>query len=157
MGCGKTYIGKQLAKILDFNFFDIDDEVEAISGKSITTIFREEGESVFRDYETRALLSLSKKPNAVIATGGGTPCFLDNMKIIKESGISVYLKISPKRLAQRLEKNQESRPLIQSNNNSQLIQKITGILKNREKYYMKADYIINEKNGNANYIKDMLF
>ncbi len=157
MGSGKTYIGKQLAENLGFDFFDMDDEIEKIAGKNISKIFEEDGESCFRTYESKLLLKLSKKENAVIATGGKTPCFAENMKIIKKTGVSVYLKFDVDKLAERLENIKQTRPLIADRNKKELYEFITSEVRKREPCYMKADYIVNDESANAENIASLLF
>jgi len=157
MGSGKTFVGQQLAGKLGFDFFDMDAEIEKVAGKSIAAIFKEDGESCFRTYEKELLLRLSKKENAVIATGGGTPCCGENMKIIKKTGVSVYLKFDVDKLAERLEHIKHTRPLIASKNKDELYLFIAKTLKKREPCYMKADYVAGGKNANAENIVSLLF
>lgn len=156
MGCGKTSVGKKLAEKTGYDFYDLDDEIENFTGKSITKIFETDGEQSFREYESKALLNLSKKEKAVIATGGGTPCFADNMKIIKESGISIYLQTSPETLANRLNQIKQTRPLIASKEKKELDLFVSKKLFEREPYYIKADYIIKEKNICADRILNLI-
>ena len=157
MGCGKTLIGKKLAEKLKYDFYDIDTEIEKIACKSVIKIFEEDGESRFREFEKQVLLSLSAKNKAVIATGGGTPCFDDNMEIIKKTGLSVYIKLSAESLFERLETTKKTRPLIASKNKSQLHSFITELLKQREPCYLKADRIIKGEKANANNIASLIF
>jgi len=157
MGCGKTYTGKELASNIEYEFLDMDDEVINNAGKSIPDIFSENGESVFREYERKALLNLLKKDNVVIATGGGAPCFADNMELINKSGISVYLEMSPESLAKRLEHIKQTRPLVASKKGEELGKFIAEKLWKREPYYMKAHYIVSEKDINADYIQKLIF
>ncbi len=157
MGCGKTLIGKKLAEKIEYDFYDIDAEIEKIACKSVTKIFQEDGECRFREFEKEVLLSLSAKNKAVIATGGGTPCFEDNMKIIKKTGLSVYIKLSAERLAERLETTKKTRPLIAYKNKDELYSFIAELLKQREPFYLKADLIIKGENANANNIASLVF
>jgi len=157
MGCGKTYTGKELASNLEYEFLDMDDEVINIAGKSIPDIFSEDGESVFREYERKVMLNMLKKDNAVIATGGGAPCYADSMELINKTGISVYLQLSSESLAKRLEHKKQTRPLVASKNAKDLRKFIAETLEKREPYYMKAHYIVSENNINANYILKLIF
>ena len=86
MGCGKTYWGKKWAEISELEFYDVDDLVEAMQGKSAAEIFAEDGEDYFRELETLALKSLSTKNNFIAACGGGTPCFNDNITWMNQNG-----------------------------------------------------------------------
>ena len=78
-GSGKTTMGKQLASILEIPFFDLDAEIENQAGKSIPELFKEEGEDFFREKERSCLRSFLNRDNFILATGGGTPCFFDNL------------------------------------------------------------------------------
>src|SRR5437773_11285939 len=91
MGSGKTFFGKQLAQLLNYEFIDLDELIGKNEGATIAEIFFSKGEAYFRSKESSLLKSLSQNENAVIATGGGTPCFHDNMKWMNEHGITVYL------------------------------------------------------------------
>jgi shikimate kinase len=82
MGCGKSTIGKKLAKTLSCKFIDLDKYIERKTGESIQQIFKEKGEKYFRVLETESLMEICESDNLVIATGGGTPCFFDNMQRI---------------------------------------------------------------------------
>lgn len=142
MCSGKTSIGKRLAKHLGYHFYDIDAEIEKALGKSITNIFEENGESFFRRQERIALLNLTKEDNVVVATGGGTPCFYDNMEVMKKSGTTIYLKLTAETLIKRLEYSRKTRPLVALKIKDELSIYVHNTLKERESYYNKAEYII---------------
>jgi shikimate kinase len=111
MGSGKTTIGKLLAKKIDAGFVDLDEWIECNEGISIQELFATKGENYFRLCESRALLEqLDNDTSIVLATGGGTPCFFDNMKILNEHFVTVYLKCTPPILRSRLSTSYE-RPL----------------------------------------------
>lgn len=141
MGCGKTSIGKQLAKNLDMQFIDLDTFIENRYHKSIDTIFNEQGEAAFREMERKALNEVSEFMNVVISTGGGTPCYCDNMAMMLATGHTIYLKTSANELAQRLIKGNNSRPLIKDRSKDGLTEFIEEGLREREGYYNCADYI----------------
>ncbi len=101
MGSGKTYWGKKWAELSGLEFFDIDEIVEENLGKTAAEIFAKDGEDHFRDLETTALNSFANKENAIVACGGGTPCYNDNITLMNESGISIYLKSSPEKILER--------------------------------------------------------
>ncbi len=112
MGSGKTTVGKQLAKKFDFTFVDIDNYIELKYKTSINDFFSKFGENKFREIEKEELENISTKKNIVVATGGGTPCFFNNIDIINKTGTSIYIKLSPEMLLSRLKNAKENRPLI---------------------------------------------
>ncbi len=143
MGSGKSLIGKLLARELGFVFYDLDRFIEQRCNQSITEIFRVKGEKYFRKKEAEALRSLPLDRQAVISCGGGTFCNFDNRVWIKEQGISIYLKVSPEVLAERLSTEAELRPLIAQNNTSRrhLEDFIVQHLASRKDSYESADII----------------
>ena len=110
MGSGKSSTGKKLANLLHFDFFDTDTEIERITGKTISQIFATDGEDFFREKEREIIAELSQKDNVVVSTGGGTPCFFDNMQLMNQTGLTIYLHANPKMLKQRLITNKKQRP-----------------------------------------------
>lgn len=138
MGSGKTTIGHALAKALHYEFVDMDHYIEKQQQLSIADIFMQQGEESFRLIESQALDQLSKDKNIVISTGGGTPCFHDNMSIIRQSGVSIYLKCSIDSLHQRLKHSQE-RPLVSNKSDKELKRYIRETLSTRKEFYQKAD------------------
>ena len=146
MGCGKTTLGKKLAKDLNYNFIDLDTYIEKRTNKTITEIFDNKGEKKFRIVERESLIEVCKKDNIVIATGGGTPCFFDNMQEILVSGKAIYLKMKIKDLLERLETEKSQRPLIKNKSAKELENFIRNKLSKREYFYKKSDYILQGKN-----------
>ena len=102
MGSGKSYLGKQLAKELQWNFIDLDTYLENKEAKTITQIFEEGGEALFRQLERDYLTATGDFEKTVIATGGGCPCFYDNMEWMDVSGQTVYLKTPVSILVNRI-------------------------------------------------------
>jgi shikimate kinase len=141
MGSGKTTLGKLLAKKLNLQFIDVDLFIENRYRKSIPVIFEEKGEEGFREIERRTLQEISGFENIVISTGGGLPCFFDNMEMMNQAGTTIYLKISVGELARRLQSGQQKRPLIQGKNQQELIDYITLSLQSREKFYSQASFV----------------
>jgi len=139
MGVGKSTIAKQLAKQLKISFLDTDQKIEDQEKKSISNIFKINGEIYFRKLETKLLYQLNNKQ--VIACGGGLPLFNNNMEYIKKTGVSIYLKASSDFLFSRL-KNKKNRPLISKFDKHELQQFICDQLTEREKIYSKATYKI---------------
>ena len=143
MGSGKSSLGKRLSRKLGFDFIDLDMLIEERSNMSIEQIFKEKGEEEFRLLEQQALHSCFKLQHVVIALGGGTPCFFDNIKLIQQNGVGVYLKMSASALASRLKNAKSIRPLIAGMNEIEVLEFIQQQLGEREKYYLRAQLIVN--------------
>jgi shikimate kinase len=141
MGSGKTTIGKSLAGRLDFHFIDIDHFIENRHRKTITEIFSDQGEETFRLWENKALKEVSAFENVVVSTGGGTPCFHDNMEIMNQTGFTVYLKVSIEELAKRLDVCKNNRPLLQDKTPQELAAFISENLEKRTPYYHQAQLV----------------
>ncbi len=145
MGSGKTTIGIQLSHALNYPFFDLDQYIEKQVNKSISDIFELEGENCFRQYETYHLIEIINKSNkAVVATGGGTPCFNQNMQIMQSSGITIYLKANTDTIFHRIKNTAKQRPLLLHKTDDELKKWITETIEQREAYYMQAHYIVDE-------------
>jgi shikimate kinase len=141
MGSGKTTTGKQLAKQLNLQFIDIDMFIENRYCKSISAIFEEKGEAVFREIERKILLEILDFENVVISTGGGTPCFFDNMDLMNQSGITIYLKTSVAELTERLKNEKQKRPLIKNKDSEEIKTYVAANLEKREHFYNQAAFI----------------
>ena len=144
MGCGKSTLGKRLAKHLNLEFVDMDHYIEMRNHKTIPQIFAEEGESEFRKKERKALEELSEFSNIVIATGGGAPCFFDNIDLMNQTGATIYMNIDPAILADRLIHSKTERPLIKGKTKEELIVFIDEMLTKRKPFYSQAKYEITE-------------
>jgi shikimate kinase len=142
MGSGKTTLGKMLAGRLDYHFIDMDKEIEQEQQMSINEIFSARGESFFRDREETLLKRLITRDNIVVSTGGGVPCYRDNMSLIKSSGVSVYLKMDREMIFNRLVTEQAERPLIKDMNPGTLYDFVRIKLAEREPFYRQADIIV---------------
>ena len=139
MGSGKTTIGKLLAERLNYTFIDMDTHIEENQFKSVSQIFEELGEEKFRLLEQQCLHEVSRFEKAVIATGGGAPCFFDNMEYMKRHGLTVYLKLSAEQLAMRLESSRANkRPLLANRKGKELQEFISEGLTKREGFYNNA-------------------
>ena len=139
MGSGKTTIGKKLARTLGYAFVDLDKAIEARAGMSIPQYFEHHGEAPFRELERDCLQSDIPSENVVVATGGGAPCFFDNMEWMNQHGVTVYLMLPPKALASRLQ-GSAGRPLLAGLKGADLIRFIESKLESREPFYKKAKY-----------------
>lgn len=146
MGSGKTTVGKKLATQLDLDFIDLDLFIEEKYKISIPDIFDRFDESVFRKIEHETLMETKSFQNTVISTGGGTPCFYNNMDIINANGTSVYLKLHPKSIQKRLLESKKKRPLVMNKGEDELFNFIQLKLEEREQYYEQAKYTIKAEN-----------
>lgn len=143
MASGKTTVGKALSKLTGWNFIDCDNIIAEREGSSCADIIRTKGETYFRNLERQILSSLSATPSMIIATGGGMPCYQDNMELINQMGISYFLHRIPEDLAIRLELTGiHTRPLLQGKTGQELIQHVTQQLHQRLPYYQKAHHTI---------------
>ncbi len=143
MGSGKSAMGRLLARDKGLNFIDLDTYIEGKYHRTIAEIFAQEGEEAFRMKERNCLLEVAAFENVVIATGGGAPCFFDNMEVMNSQGETIYLKLSPEHLARRLSSAKAGvRPLISNKKGDELLRFITGMLHKREPFYLKAKFII---------------
>jgi len=142
MGSGKSTVGKLLAKRLDYTFIDLDEQIESKYKATVSEIFEKYGEERFRIREQKTLLSLPKKENLVVALGGGTPCFHNNIEFIKFSGKSVYLRTPSKILNKRLFKERAARPIIAKLSKKELEKKIDSMMRKRSKFYNQANITI---------------
>ena len=138
MGAGKTTLGRALADRLGITFIDLDNYIEERYRKSISQIFAEKGEDGFRDIERRMLHEVAEFEDVIISTGGGTPCFFDNMDYMNQMGLTVYLQASLERLFIRLSIARKQRPLIKDKSDEELREFIAQQLAKREPYYSRA-------------------
>jgi shikimate kinase len=149
MGCGKSTKAKQLANLLACPLIDIDAKLVEQEGKSIAEIFETQGEQSFRQMERDFLQSYPYPETCVVATGGGLPCFFDNMDWMNEQGITVFLEMSPPQLVSRLH-NREKRPLLKGMDDEQLLSFITVKLEERNPYYRRAKLVVSAFDLDAN-------
>ncbi len=112
MGSGKTYTGKHLSAKLNIPFVDMDKAIEEQEGKSISQIFEQYGEHHFRTLENLYLLQINPEESQIIATGGGTPCFNNNISLMNEMGTTIFIDTAKEKITQRLLKGINRRPLL---------------------------------------------
>lgn len=143
MGSGKSSIGHFLsAKLQDFQYVDIDNEIERNEKMTIEEIFAVVGEAHFRELEHNMIKKLSNYHNQVIATGGGAVENIENIELLRQNSVIFYLKASVDELYERI-KMTTNRPLLKTTNPKQ---KLKELMDKREKYYIKADFEINTEN-----------
>lgn len=156
MGSGKSTMGRRLASYLKWSFVDLDEKIENSDGMSIPDIFSRKGESFFRESESKALRELQSESNIVISTGGGTPCFGNNMEFMLESGLTIYLKMTPSSLKRRLVRSSEGRPLLKDIDRRDLEGFIASKLAEREKWYSRAEIIADVSNTGLSYLLSLI-
>lgn len=142
MGSGKTSLGKILADRCNLPFTDMDHRVEEVAGMPVAEIFRTQGEAFFRKTEQHVLDEICHGEAAVIATGGGVPCFSDNLQRMKEAGLVIYLQCSVPELTEWLSVFKGDRPLLQGLEGLDLEQWIHTELERREPFYLQADLLV---------------
>lgn len=147
MGSGKTTLGKLLADELKTSFIDLDERIEQDQGMSVSRIFGEKGEDFFRELEASVLRKIvSGETDFVLACGGGTPCFHQNMAYMNGQGITVWLDTPREILAERLLSAPDQRPLISGLSGEQLISFISERLEQRAQWYGQARLVIDSSN-----------
>ena len=142
MGCGKTSWGRKLAAGLGYEFIDLDHILEAKVGSTIAEYFASHGEEAFRKLESEILKTTDYPENTIVSTGGGLPCFFDNMEWMNGHGQTLYIQLSPKALGNRLENAKTPRPVLQGKKGDELVEFIEHKLAEREGYYLQATHTI---------------
>lgn len=136
---GKSTMGKRLAKEYNLPFIDLDEEIVNDEGRAIPEIFEVEGEGYFREVESYLLKELARRSEYILSTGGGTPCFHDNLEFMLGTGIVFFIDTDKKRITERLIK-QKGRPLI--DNSSDLKKEVEILYEKRLGFYQHAHYRI---------------
>jgi len=141
MGAGKTTVGVCLSKRMGLSFVDLDHYIESRYLKSVQQLFAEKGEEGFRMIEHKMLHEVALFEDVLISTGGGAPCFYDNMEFMNSHGTTVYLKVSVNELANRLEVCKGTRPLLKDKSKEELRSYINETLQKRKNNYEQADVV----------------
>lgn len=141
MGSGKTTLGRKLGTRLNYQFIDLDHVLEEQAGMTIAEYFASFGETAFRVAESEILKSTAYPENAVISTGGGLPCFFDNMEWMNANGVTLYINLTPKALISRLGNNKDDRPILRDKHGDELLAFITEKLDERNAFYLKANIV----------------
>jgi shikimate kinase len=146
MGSGKTHWGKILSRQINLPYFDLDEVIVASEKKSVQQIFHDNGEEYFRVKEQEVLEALVEDhDNVIISTGGGTPCFFNNIDFMKQQGQVVWLNTAIDILVERLLKQKHSRPLIKNISDAELKSFIVKKLQDRKMYYEQAHVMLHEE------------
>lgn len=141
MGAGKTTIGKDLSKRLGLSFIDLDCYIEGRYLKTVGQLFAEKGEEAFRKIERSMLQEVSMFEDVLISTGGGTPCFFENMEFMNRNGKTVYLHVSVDELVKRLELCKHTRPVLKGHSGKELKDFVAESLSKRSPFYEQASVV----------------
>ena len=158
-GSGKSTLGKAMARLMHYTFVDLDDRIIRQESMSIPEIFEQKGETYFRQAEQQALQSTFQEQNILVATGGGAPCFFDNMEQINAHGSSIFLNIPLPQIARRLlpGKNKETiRPLFAGKTEAQIKESLQQMWERRYPYYQKAHLHITSPQTKPEKVIEML-
>lgn len=150
MGTGKTEVGKILSQRLGYNLIDVDSEIEKEQKMTITEIFKQHGETMFREVESDIIKRFSEIENAVLSVGGGAVLKQENINNLRKKGIIICLTASPETIFKRISNN-DDRPLLKVKNP---LQKIKELLDLRRSYYEKADVIIDTESKSPTNVAD---
>ncbi|WP_432713350.1 shikimate kinase [Pedobacter sp.] len=156
MGCGKTTLAKKLAVRLGYQLIDLDHLIEEKLGTTVASFFAEHGETAFRQLESDTLKSLDQDQNAIIATGGGTPCYFDNMAWMNANGKTIYIEMPAAALAKRLENAKTKRPLIKDLDHTALLHFIKQKLLERAPHYEQAMFTVSGINLSVEDLKVLI-
>ncbi len=158
MTAGKTTLGRAYAEKLGWTFVDIDEALIEREGKSIAEIFAEDGEEHFRlvERETLEATATQYREKVVFATGGGLPCFYDNIERIKQLGKSVYLQLPPEELLRRIRKDRADRPLVRDKTPEELEDFVRNLLAHRQQFYQQAHHILSQEQQTIEALQELL-
>ena len=155
MGSGKSTVGRLLARKFQLDFIDLDTEIEKNTGLTINEIFTQKGETAFREIEHRQLTNVLKRKGFICATGGGAPCYHGNMDRMNGGGHTFYLNTGVTELLKRLQKETETRPLLQQKDHEELKIYISQKLKERTPFYKQAKHIISAEQPPSGIVEEI--
>ena len=144
MGCGKTRLGKKIANKYNRPFIDMDALIEEQTGQTISQLFVQFGEAGFREIESQTLQNSNFPTNAIVSTGGGAPCFYDNINWMNAHGLTMFLDTPTPILASRLMNAKTERPLITGKSHEELMDFITTKLQERKPFYQQAKIVLTQ-------------
>lgn len=156
MGSGKSTLGRGLAEALGISWIDLDTEIESRYKISVPDFFSKYGETAFRNVEHKALNDIASIPDIIVSTGGGVPCFYNNMELMNQTGLTIYLKATPALILTRIGPYAWKRPLFQKMDGTDTFEKITEHLKSRERYYQQARITIDATNPDIQELKNQI-
>jgi shikimate kinase len=158
MGSGKSFCGRELSKKLNLPFFDMDEQIVNSEGRPITEIFETQGEEYFRLKEKEVLNIITESHTSfVMACGGGSPCFFNNIDYMNRSGITVWLNTPISVLFDRLLKEKKQRPLLKDLSDAQLRGFIIKKFADRKIFYEQAEIVIDDENISLDKIIEKIF
>lgn len=156
-GSGKSTAGKKLAARLGLQFIDLDKYIENKTGQKISVIFQEKGEAAFRQIEHECLKEIvTEKTNILVATGGGAPCFHNNMELINSAGISIYVEMPAAVLRSRLMQGNNERPLFSGLSSAQILEKLNSLINERDRYYSSAHITVHGTNLDVDSLAELI-
>ena len=156
MGSGKSTLGRGLAEALGISWIDLDTEIESRYKISVPDFFSKYGETAFRDVEHKVLNDIASIPDIIVSTGGGVPCFHNNMELMNQTGLTIYLEATPALILTRIGPYAWKRPLFQKMDGTDTLEKITEHLKSREMYYQQARITIDATNPDIKELKNQI-
>src|SRR6185436_18916719 len=158
MGSGKTYWAQQLSQKLNIPFFDMDEQIVNSEGKSINDIFEKFGEEYFRLKEKGILHTTTENNSSfVMACGGGSPCYFNNIDYMNQSGTTVWLNVPMNILFERLKTEKEKRPLLRELSDDQLKSFVIKKFADRKIYYEQAEVVIDDENISLDHFIEKIF
>ncbi len=157
MGCGKTTAGEKLASRLGYEFIDLDSVIEKEQNQTISEIFKTKGQDAFRLMEREALKKTFSLTDTIVSTGGGAPCFFNNMDEMNKHGKTIYIELTPKALVSRLVSAKDKRPLISEKSDIDLLVFIKEELAKREPFYNKSQLKISGLGLIPKTIEELIF